>query len=156
MTNTGDEIQIVCFRVGSQEFGLNVFQVERILRYERPASLPKAPDFLEGVVTFEGVSVPVVDLRKRLSLGAELADETRMMVLDVEGHRVGIIVDQVLDVLRIDGGTITAPPPLVRGLAAEYISGLLAREGGRTIVILNAGRLLSSKERLALKAVGAA
>lgn len=156
MTNSGDEIQIVCFRVGSQEFGLNVFQVERILRYERPASLPKAPDFLEGVVTFEGVPVPVIDLRKRLSLGAELADETRMMVLDVEGNRVGIIVDQVLDVLRIDGATITAPPPLVRGLAAEYISGLLARDGSRTIVILNAGRLLSSKERLALKAVGAA
>ena len=156
MTTTGDEIQIVCFRVGSQEFGLNVFQVERILRYERPASLPKSPDFLEGVVTFEGVPVPVVDLRKRLSLGAELAEETRMMVLDVDGQRVGIIVDQVLDVLRIDGGAITAPPPLVRGLAAEYISGLLTREGGRTTVILNATRLLSSKERLALKSAGAA
>lgn len=156
MTTTGDEIQIVCFRVGSQEFGLNVFQVERILRYERPASLPKSPDFLEGVVTFEGVPVPVVDLRKRLSLGADLADEVRMMVLDVDGQRVGIIVDQVLDVLRIDGGAITAPPPLVRGLAAEYISGLLTRDGGRTIVILNATRLLSSKERLALKSVGAA
>lgn len=156
MTTTGDEIQIVCFRVGSQEFGLNVFQVERILRYERPNALPKSPDFLEGVVTFEGVSVPVVDLRKRLSLGADLADDTRMMVLDVDGHRVGIIVDQVLDVLRVDGGAITAPPPLVRGLAAEYISGLLTRDAGRTIVILNATRLLSSKERLALKSVGAA
>lgn len=156
MTITGDEIQIVCFRVGSQEFGLNVFQVERILRYERPATLPKSPDFLEGVVTFEGVPVPVVDLRKRLSLGADLADETRMMVLDVDGQRVGIVVDQVLDVLRIDGGAITAPPPLVRGLAAEYISGLLTRDGGRTTVILNATRLLSSKERLALKSVGAA
>lgn len=156
MTTTGDEIQIVCFRVGSQEFGLNVFQVERILRYERPAALPKSPDFLEGVVTFEGVSVPVVDLRKRLSLGAEYADEVRMMVLDVDGNRVGIIVDQVLDVLRIDGGAITAPPPLVRGLAAEYISGLLTRDGGRTTIILNATRLLSSKERLALKSVGAA
>jgi len=156
VTTTGDEIQIVCFRVGSQEFGLNVFQVERILRYERPNALPKSPDFLEGVVTFEGVSVPVIDLRKRLSLGADLADETRMMVLDVDGNRVGIIVDQVLDVLRVDGGAITAPPPLVRGLAAEYISGLLTRDAGRTIVILNATRLLSSKERLALKAVGAA
>ncbi len=153
---TGDEIQIVSFRVGDQEFGLNVFQVERILRYERPAALPKSPDFLEGVVTFEGVPVPVIDLRKRLSLGAELADETRMMVLDVEGNRVGIVVDQVLDVLRIDGAAITAPPPLVKGLAAEYISGLLSRDGGRTVVILNAGRLLSSKERLALKKVGAA
>jgi len=153
---TGDEIQIVSFRVGDQEFGLNVFQVERILRYERPASLPKAPDFLEGVVTFEGVPVPVVDLRKRLSVAADQADETRMMVLDVEGNRVGIVVDQVLDVLRVDGGAITAPPPIVKGLAAEYISGLLSRDGGRTVVILNAGKLLTSKERLALKKVGAA
>jgi purine-binding chemotaxis protein CheW len=156
VTTTGDEIQIVCFRVGNQEFGLNVFQVERILRYERPAALPKSPDFLEGVVTFEGVSVPVIDLRKRFALGAALVEETRMMVLDVEGHRVGIIVDQVLDVARVDGGTITAPPPLVRGLAAEYISGLLVRADRGTVVILNAGRLLSSKERLAVKSVGAA
>jgi purine-binding chemotaxis protein CheW len=156
VTTTGDEIQIVCFRVGDQTFGLNVFQVERILRYERPSALPKAPEFLEGVVTFEGVSVPVVDLRKRLALPSTLVEDTRMMVLDVDGHRVGIIVDQVLDVLRIDGGAITAPPPLVRGLAAEYISGLLTRDGSRTIVILNAGRLLSSKERIALKSLGAA
>jgi len=153
---TGDEIQVVSFRVGEQEFGLNVFQVERILRYERPAPLPKSPDFLEGVVTFEGTSVPVVDLRKRLSMKAGQADETRMMVLDIEGNRVGIVVDQVLDVMRVDGGAITAPPPLVKGLAAEYISGLLSRENGRTVVILNASRLLSSKERLALKMVGAA
>ena len=153
---TGDEIQVVSFRVGEQEFGLNVFQVERILRYERPAALPKSPDFLEGVVTYDGAPVPVVDLRKRLSVQAEQADETRMMVLDIEGHRVGIVVDQVLDVMRVDGGAITAPPPLVKGLAAEYISGLLSRDNGRTVVILNAGRLLSSKERLALKKVGAA
>lgn len=155
MTTTGDEIQIVTFRVGTQEFGLNVFQVERILRYEAPAALPKAPDFLEGVVQFDGSVVPVIDLRKRLSLPAERLEDTRLMVLDVDGQRVGIIVDQVLDVLRVDGGTITAPPPIVRGLAAEYISGLLARPP-RTVVILNAGRLLTSKERLALAKAGAA
>ncbi|MGB7212689.1 MAG: chemotaxis protein CheW [Gemmatimonadales bacterium] len=155
MTTTGDEIQIVTFRVGTQEFGLNVFQVERILRYEAPSALPKAPDFLEGVVQFDGSVVPVVDLRKRLTLPAERQEDTRMMVLDVDGQRVGIIVDQVLDVLRIDAGAITAPPPIVRGLAAEYISGLLA-QGSRTVVILNAGRLLTSKERLALAKVGAA
>lgn len=153
--STGDEIQIVCFRVGTQEFGLNVFQVERILRYTAPATLPKAPDFLEGVVQFDGAVVPVVDLRKRLSVPAEQREDVRLMVVDVEGQRVGILVDQVLDVVRVDGGSITAPPPIVRGLAAEYISGLLPRED-RTVVILNAGRLLTSKERVALTKAGAA
>ncbi|MFI5234147.1 MAG: chemotaxis protein CheW [Gemmatimonadales bacterium] len=155
MTTTGDEIQIVSFRVGPQEFGLNVFQVERILRYEPPHALPKSPDYLEGVVQFDGVVVPVVDLRKRLSLPAELKEDTRLMVVDVDGQRVGLVVDQVLDVLRVDGGSITAPPPIVRGLAAEYISGMLPIPP-RTVVILNAGRLLTSKERLALAKVGAA
>lgn len=151
---TGDEIQIVTFRVGSQEFGLNVFQVERILRYVQPATLPNAPDFLEGVVPYGGSVVPVVDLRKRLSLTATIGEETRLMILEIEAQRVGFLVDQVIEVLRVDSGAIAAPPAVVRGLAAEFISGILSR-GERMVVILNAARLLSSRERLSLTEVGA-
>jgi purine-binding chemotaxis protein CheW len=140
--------------VGSQEFAVNIFQVERILRYERPASLPGTPDFLEGVVRYAGGVVPVVDLRKRLSLPSEVREEVRMMVLELETQRVAIVVDQVLEVLRVDAAIITAPPPMVRGLAAQYISGIVAQPD-RTIVLLNAARLLSSEERLALAAMEA-
>jgi purine-binding chemotaxis protein CheW len=147
----GEELQFVVFRVGAQEFALDIFQVERILRYERAATLPKAPAFLEGVVQYgEGV-VPVVDLRKRLELPAELREETRLMVLELETQRIGILVDQVIEVLRVEAGTITAPPPMVRGLAATYIAGIITRPQ-RTIVILNAAKLFTSKERLALAA----
>jgi purine-binding chemotaxis protein CheW len=149
-----DELQFVIFKVGPQEFALNIFQVERILRYQKPATLPKAPDFLEGVVQYHGTVVPVIDLRKRLSLEARIRDETRLMVLELESQRVGVLVDQVVEVTRVDTSTITPPPPMVRGLAAEYITGIIARPG-RTIVVLNAARLLSSSERLALAAVGA-
>jgi purine-binding chemotaxis protein CheW len=151
---TADELQFVTFRVGSQEFALNIFQVERILRYTKPATLPKAPDYLEGVVPYAGGIVPVIDLRKRLNVEARLREETRLMVLELEGQRVAVLVDQVLEVLRVDTRTITAPPPMVRGLAAGYISGIIARPG-RTIVVLNAGRLFSSTERLALTAAAA-
>jgi purine-binding chemotaxis protein CheW len=150
----GDEMQFVAFRAGSQEFALSIFQVERILRYEQPAPLPNAPDFIEGVIQYAGGVVPVVDLRKRLNLPAENREETRLMVLELEAQRIGIVVDQVLEVLRVDTGTITAPPPMVRGLAAAYISGIIARPG-RTIVVLNAARLLTSEERLALAPVEA-
>lgn len=145
----GDELQFVVFRVGPQEFALDIFQVERILRYQRPATLPKAPDFLEGVVQYGGGVVPVVDLRKRLSLPAELREETRLVVLELDTQRVAVLVDQVLEVLRVDTTTITPAPPMVRGLAAAYISGIIARPE-RTIVILNAAKLFSSKERVAL------
>lgn len=154
MNTPGDELQFVAFRVGSQEFAVNIFQVERILRYERPATLPGTPDFLEGVVRYAGGVVPVVDLRKRLSLPSEVREEVRMMVLELETQRVAIVVDQVLEVLRVDAAVITAPPPMVRGLAAQYISGIIARPD-RTIVLLNAARLLSSEERLALAAMEA-
>jgi purine-binding chemotaxis protein CheW len=150
---TEDEIQLVAFRVGPQEFALDILQVERILRYERPAPLPKAPAFLEGVVRYEDGAVPVVDLRKRLELPDPVREETRLVVLNLEDQRVAIVVDEVLEVMRVDSTTITPPSPVVRGLAAPYIAGIITR-GNRTIVLLNVGRLLTATERLALVGVG--
>jgi purine-binding chemotaxis protein CheW len=149
--NNADDIQVVAFRVGPQEFALDISQVERILRYEKPAALPRAPDFLEGVVRYGGGAIPVVDLRTRLELDAAIGDETRLMVLSLDGQRIGVLVDQVREVMRVDSTTIAAPPPMVRGLAASYIAGIIT-EGERTVVLLNALRLLSSTERQALQA----
>jgi purine-binding chemotaxis protein CheW len=73
------------------------------------------------------------------------------MVLSLDGQRIGVLVDQVREVMRVDSTTIAAPPPMVRGLAAAYISGIIT-EGERTVVLLNALRLLSSTERQALQA----
>jgi purine-binding chemotaxis protein CheW len=151
--NAADEIQLVTFRVGPQELALDILQIERILRYSAPAPLPQAPDFLEGVVPYEGGAVPVVDLRKRFGLEAGIREETRLMVLDLEHQRVGVLVDEVREVMRVDSTTITAPGPMVSGLAAAYIAGIVTRPG-RTIIILNARKLLSSTERLALSGMG--
>jgi purine-binding chemotaxis protein CheW len=146
---TDDELQFVIFQVGPQALALSIFQVERILRWEQPAVLPNAPAFLEGVLPYgEGV-VPVVDLRKRLDVPATQQEETRVMVLELEDQRVGIVVDAVSEVVRVDARAITPPPPMVRSLAAKYITGILS-QADRTVVVLNAGKLLSSKERLAL------
>jgi len=153
--STGDDVQVVSFRVGPHEFGLDILQVERILRYTEPSPLPKTPEFLEGVMPYGNSAVPVIDLRKRFELEAPLREETRIMVLELESQRVGVVVDEVREVLRIDSTAIAAPGPVVRGLAAEYIAGIITRPG-RTIVVLNARKLLSSTERLALTELGAA
>jgi purine-binding chemotaxis protein CheW len=150
-TRTGDEVQLVTFRVAGQDFAFNIFQVERILRYEAPARLPKAPDFLEGILQYQGGPVPVIDLRKRLGVAAPLKDETRIVVLDLEGGRIGMVVDAVTEVLQVGAADVIAPPSIVQGLAADYITGLVGRDGG-TIIVLNTGKLLASKEKLALAA----
>jgi purine-binding chemotaxis protein CheW len=153
--NTGDDVQLVTFRVGRQEFAFDILQVERILRYSAPSPLPKAPGFLEGVMPYAETAVPVIDLRKRFELDAPIREETRAMVLELEDQRVAVLVDEVREVLRVDSTTITAPGPVVSGLAAVYIAGIIARPG-RTIIILNARKLLSSTERLALSELGVA
>jgi purine-binding chemotaxis protein CheW len=152
---TGDDVQLVTFRVGRQEFAFDILQVERILRYSAPSPLPKAPGFLEGVMPYGESAVPVIDLRKRFELEAVIREETRLMVLELDGQRVAVLVDEVLEVLRVDSTAITAPSPIVSGLAAVYISGIVTRPG-RTVIILNARKLLSSRERLALSGLGAA
>lgn len=149
-TTTGDDVQLVTFRVAGQDFAFNIFQVERILRYEAPARLPKSPEFLEGVLQYQGGAVPVVDLRKRLGVEAPLKDETRIIVLDMEGGRIGIVVDAVTEVMQVGAGDVATPPPIVQGLAADYITGLVGRDA-RTIIVLNTGKLLASKEKLELQ-----
>ena len=153
--NTGDDVQVVTFRVGRQEFAFDILQVERILRYSPPSPLPKAPQFLEGVMPYGDTAVPVIDLRKRFELDAPIREETRVMVLELENQRVGVLVDEVREVLRVDSTTIAAPGPVVSGLAAVYIAGIISRPE-RTIILLNARKLLSSSERLALSELGAA
>lgn len=153
--NTDDDIQVVTFRVGRQELALDILQVERILRYTEPSPLPRAPAFLEGVMPYGEGAVPVLDLRKRFELEASVREETRLMVLELDSQRVAVVVDEVREVMRVDTTTITAPGPVVSGLAAAYISGIITRPG-RTIIILNARKLLSATERLELDRLGAA
>jgi purine-binding chemotaxis protein CheW len=150
-TNSGDDVQLVTFKVAGQDFAFNIFQVERILRYEAPAPLPKAPEFLVGVLRFQDVAVPLIDLRQRLGVPAPLRDDTRTIILEWDGGKIGVIVDAVTEVLQVAATEVTAPHSIVRGLAAEYITGLVVKDQ-RTIIVLNTGKLLASKEKLVLHA----
>lgn len=153
-TPVDEDVQMVTFRVGGQEFALNVFEVERVLRYRDPTPLPDAPDFLEGMLSYGESAIPVIDLRTRLSVPAETTGDTRIMVLEWEQGRIGLIVDAVVTLLRVPVEDIAMPPPLVRGLAAEYLNGIIHRDD-TTILVLAVGRLLTSTEQMALETLTA-
>ena len=145
------QVQLVTFRVGGEEFGLDVFQVHEILRWQEPTPVPRAPEFVEGVLDVRGTLVPVVDLRRRFETGAPgYDDDTRIVVVDFQGERLGLVVDTVTEVLRAPETAITAPPAFVRGLAAEFVRGIVRLEG-RLVILLDLERLLSSQERIALQ-----
>jgi purine-binding chemotaxis protein CheW len=144
------QVQLVTFRIGGEEFGLDVFQVHEILRYTEPTSMPKAPAFVEGVLDVRGALVPVVDLRKRFETPTlRYDDDTRIVLVDFQGERLGLVVDEVTEVLRAPETAVSAPPAYVKGLAAEFIRGIV-RLDGRLVVLLDLDRILSSQERMQL------
>lgn len=152
--SVGDEIHLVTFRVGDQEFGFNVFDVERVMRYEEPVPLPQSPGYLQGTVQFGDEAVPIIDLRTRLEVPAPIQEETRIIVIEINNGRVGLVVDTVMEVMKVSAEWVKPPSPIVQGLAAEYITGIVS-VGDRTLVLLAASRLLNSKESLTLSALTA-
>jgi purine-binding chemotaxis protein CheW len=146
------QVQLVTFQVGGEEFGLDVFSVHEILRYQAVTPVPRAPAFVEGVLDVRGAVVPVVDLRRRFEVaGVAYTDETRIVLVDFAGERLGLVVDSVTEVLRAPETAVSAPPAYIRGLAAEFMRGIV-RHDGRLIILMDLERILSSEERIALEA----
>ena len=144
------QVQLVTFTVGGEEFGLDVFQVHEILRYQEPTPMPKSPAFVEGVLDVRGTLVPVVDLRKRFEAhDLRYDDDTRIVLVDFQGERLGLIVDEVSEVMRVAETAVAPPPQYVKGLAAEFIRGIV-RLDARLVVLLDLDRILSSQERMQL------
>jgi purine-binding chemotaxis protein CheW len=145
--------QVVTFRLGDDLFAADIAAVERVLRHQPPTPVPNLPAWIEGVIDYRGQVVPVLDLRKRFELpAAAVTASTRILVFTVEANWVAAVVDAVVEVTALSSRELSAPPPLFRGLAAEYLSGI-ARRGDQLVVYLNVARILTATERLALERV---
>jgi purine-binding chemotaxis protein CheW len=143
-------VQLVVFRVGGESYAVDVFAVERVLRYETPRPIPNVPAWLEGVMDYGGRVVPVIDLRTRFDL--PLADDranARIVVFVTGDERVAATVDAVDEVATVDAAAMEEPPPIFRGLARQYVRALV-RRGDEVTVVLDAAQLLNSRERIVL------
>ena len=147
--------KLVAFRLGDDHFAADVHAVERVLRYAQPTFVPDMPDYIEGVMDYQGRVVPVVNLRRRLEMPAmEIRSETRILILNVTGEWIGVVVDSVTEVAPFDPSAVSPPPKLFRGLAGEYLKGIV-RRGDRLVIYLDVAELLSTTERIALQDAGA-
>jgi purine-binding chemotaxis protein CheW len=143
--------QIVVFTAAGERFAADIFAVERVLRYSPPRVLPSAERWLRGVIEHGGTAIPVVDLRERLGLPAqEPGDDSRVLIVQVGEVRVGVTVDAVQAVRTVDASAVEPPPAIYRGLAREYLEGVV-RDGGEILVLLDTKHLLTSTERIAME-----
>jgi purine-binding chemotaxis protein CheW len=146
--------KLVTFRLGEDLFAADIFSVERVLRYTTPTSVPDMPDYIEGVIDYQGRVVPIVNLRRRFEMAAlEVRNETRILILHSGGEWIGVVVDAVTAVTAFDPATVAPPPNLFRGLAGEYLKGIV-RMGEKLVIFLDVARLLSSSDRIALDRAG--
>ncbi|WP_045214195.1 chemotaxis protein CheW [Desulfonatronovibrio magnus] len=146
-------LQLVTFSIGGEEFGVEILTVQEIIRMLEITRVPKAPDFVEGVINLRGKVIPIIDLRKRFGLESRVHDKnTRIVVIEINKMIVGFVVDSVSEVLRIPADTVEPPPPVVAGLDSEYISGVGKLED-RLLILLDLDRLLSREEKSVLSQV---
>ncbi|MHC4600653.1 MAG: chemotaxis protein CheW [Planctomycetota bacterium] len=138
--------QIVTFQLGEEEYAFDILTVREVNRMMEITRVPRAPDFIEGVVNLRGNVIPVIDLRKRFGLPERTPDNaTRIVVCDVDSRVVGFIVDTVREVLWIQRDKVE-PPGDIAGIDAEYIRGVGKIEE-RLLILLDVARVLTPKEK---------
>ena len=141
------EYQLVVFAIGDEEFGVDISQVREIVRLIAITYLPKAPVFIEGVVNLRGQVVAVIDLAKRLSIPSKPRGEnTRIIIVEIEGLTMGMIVDSVSEVLRLSSEHVEALPSVIETEVQEhYISGV-GKLKDRLLVLLDLKKVLTTTE----------
>ncbi|MDR2820857.1 MAG: chemotaxis protein CheW [Desulfovibrio sp.] len=139
----GDLMQLVTFRIGEEEFAVEILAVQEIIRLMQITMVPRAPIFIEGVINLRGKVIPVINMRKRFNMPTvEYSSNTRIVVMEFEQRIVGFLVDAVSKVLRIPASTVEEAPPVVSGVGSEYIKGV-GKLGERLLILLDLNNLLS-------------
>jgi purine-binding chemotaxis protein CheW len=138
--------EYLTFRLGAEEYGIDILRVQEIRSYEEPTRIANAPAFIKGVVNLRGVIVPVVDLRVKLNCSSvEYNDFTVVIVLNVHGRVVGAVVDSVSDVLELSPADINAAPEMNSSIDTTFITGI-ASTAERMLILMDIEALMSSAD----------
>ena len=155
--DTREEVrQFLSFTVGSEEYGVELPRVREVIRIRGITRLPKTARFVKGIINLRGEVIPIVDLREKFGLeAAETTTTTRVMVVEAEGKRMGMVVDSASQVVRIPADQIEPPPPVLGGSSQEFVTGVGKLED-KLVILLNADTILTVDEKIALSAIQAA
>lgn len=151
---TADE-QVVVFSLANELYGLDISRVQGIIKMPEVTRVPRAAEFIEGVINLRGEIVPIIDLRKRFGLCPQVAeDDTRIINVEMGDHLVGLIVDAVEEVLSIPADVVEPPPDLVTTVDSAYLRGI-AKLDERLVILLDLDRVLTTAEQQATRRVAA-
>jgi purine-binding chemotaxis protein CheW len=138
--------EFLTFRLGAEEYGIDILRVQEIRSYEQPTRIANSPAFIKGVVNLRGVIVPIVDLRVKLGCdSAEINTFTVVIVLNVKGRVVGAVVDSVSDVLELTAEHIKPAPEMSSAVDTRYITGI-GSVADRMLIMMDIEALMSGTD----------
>ena len=142
--------EVLSFKLGAEEYGIDILKVQEIRGYENPTRIANSPAFIKGVVNLRGVIVPIVDMRIRFGLeSVEYSAFTVTIVLSILGRTVGMVVDSVSDVLELQAGQIKPAPEFSGAIDSSYITGLGTVKTGdteRMLILMDIERLMGGAD----------
>jgi purine-binding chemotaxis protein CheW len=136
--------EFLTFRLAAEEYAIDILQVREIRAYETPTRIANTPTYVKGVVNLRGAIVPILDLRERFGLGELAAGASRVVViLSLEGRPLGIVVDAVSDVVRLQAGDIRPAPEQIRAVVSEaFVHGLVPVDD-RMLIVVDLARVVA-------------
>ncbi len=145
--NTDDPmLQWVTFRLEGETYGINVMQVQEVLRYTEIAAVPGAPAYVLGIINLRGNVVTVIDTRHRFGLmTAEVTDQTRIVIIEADSHVVGILVDAVAEVVYLRQSEIETAPNVGNDESAKFIQGV-CNKNNQLLILVELDKLLTDQE----------
>lgn len=144
------EVKVLIFTLNDEFYATDIMEVERILGFEEPTVLPEAPEFVQGVINYEGSILPVISLSKKFSMIDNKREDAKIIVVKQQEDKIGIVVDQVTEVGNINLEQVENPPHISTNVSKRYIKGLI-KLNGKIIIFLNLAEILSSEEKQQLK-----
>ena len=137
-----DVFQLVGFQLGEEEFGINITSIQEINRMPYITRVPNAPIHVKGVMNLRGKTIPVIDLRVRLSMEiTEYTEETRIIVVKMKHEVIGFIVDSVTEVIRLSQNQIESPPDFLKTIDTEFIESV-GKINGKLLILLDLNKML--------------
>ncbi len=143
-TRTSDPaatLQLVTFTLDDEDYGVSITRVQEIIRHSAPRGMPGSPTDIEGVINLRGRLIPVVDLRARLGMGGRVPDDAKVVITELDQTTVGLVVDDVREVMTVDVADLEAAPESALGGGTSAIESV-AKVDDRLLVILDVVRLL--------------
>ena len=144
---------LIIFQIGADNFVLEIDRMVQILRYAKPRTIPNAPAFIEGIIIWENLVIPVVNLQARLYPGTEEPfPKPKVFIIRLDSLNIGFKVGNVFKLITVDESQVLPPPPALAGMVVDYIKGVVQHEGN-IYLFLDLEKTLSSAEKRALQKV---